>query len=134
MRILNTKNPDDAIRLTPWYVATERDDRISIAAQVYQRLLQKPEDTFVLIAIERDIARAMLVAHVSDASKKVCWLWQVRLQPGFSEGELLFDAVKSWAKAKGCREIRTGVNGRKKAFERKWGFKPIRDEMRFKLR
>ena len=131
MRILNTKDPDDAIRLFPWIVPTPTETREQIVYGLAQRLKEAPEDTLVLVAIERDIARAVLVAHVSEAKRRSVWLWQVRSVPGFRYSRLMFDALTSWTKAKHCKVIRgnTSNRDRDKVFERRYGFRRKGQEM-----
>lgn len=104
-----------------------------MAAELYYRLKENPEDTLLLVAIERNITRAVLIAHVSK-NKKYIWLWQCNTEPGFRHSRILFDAITSWAGAKKVKEIRMGPNGRREAFERRWGFKTMRDgNMKLKI-
>lgn len=132
MRLLNTKNPDDIVKLFPWLIPTETETRMDIATELYGMLKEKPDDTFVLVAIERNITRAVVVAHV--LSKRVVWIWQSQAEPGFKKSKLMFDAVKSWAKSRGAKKIGIGVNEHEKAFARRWGFKELRNgELRLKL-
>lgn len=134
MRILNTKNPNDAAKLYPWFVPTDTETRMNIASELFGRLKEKPDDTFVLVAIERNITRCIVVAYV--LSKRVVWLWQSSAEPGFKHSRLMMDALKSWARGKGAKKIGIGVaDERKKAFIRRWGFKELRNgELRCKIK
>lgn len=134
MRLLKTKNPDDVAKLYPWLIPTGTETRMDIASELYGRLKEKPDDTFVLVAIERGITRCIVVAYMS--SKRVCWLWQSQAEPGFEYSRLMMDALKSWARGKGAKKIGIGVpDERKKAFVRRWGFKKLRNgELRLKLK
>jgi len=133
MRLLNTKDPNDAIKLWPWYLETETENRNDIMSELYGRLKERPDDTFVLVAIERNITRCVVIAYMS--SKRVAWLWQSQAQPGFRHSRLMMDALKSWARAKGAKKIGIGVaDERKRAFIRRWGFKELRNgELRCKI-
>ena len=134
MRLLNTKNPEDVAKIFPWLIETDTENRMDIAAELYCRLKHRPEDTLLLVAIERNITRAVLIAHISDNKKKYVWLWQSHAEPGFKYSKLMFDALKGWAKDKGVKEIRMGTDGREKAFEKRWGFEPLRNgDMKLKI-
>jgi hypothetical protein len=134
MRLLKTKNPDDVAKIYPWLIPTKTETRMNIASELYGRLKEKPDDTFVLVAIERGITRCIVVAYMS--SKRVCWLWQSQAEPGFKHSRLMMDALKSWARGKGAKKIGIGVpDERKKAVVRRWGFKELRNgELRLKLK
>lgn len=132
MYILNTKNPDDVIKIFPWLIPTETETRMDIATELYGRLKAEPERTLILIAIERNITRAILIAYVFD--KKRIWLWQCQAEKGFRFSRLMFDALVSWAKDKKAREIRMKTEREKILFEKRWNFKPLRNgEMSFKV-
>lgn len=134
MRLLKTENPDDVAKLYPWFIPTKTETRMNIASELYGRLKESPDDTFVLVAIERGITRCIVVAYMS--SKRVCWLWQSQAEPGFKHSRLMMDALKAWARDKGAKKIGIGVpDERKKAFVRRWGFKELRNgELRLKLK
>lgn len=123
MRLLNTKNPDDVAKIYPWIVSTESETQLDIATELYGMLKEKPDNVFMLIAIERNITRAVVIAHVSEVKRKSIWLWQSNVEPGFKYSKLMFDLLKNWAKSKKAKEIRIGTNDRHKAFARRWGFK-----------
>lgn len=134
MRILNTKDPEDVVKLIPWLIPTESETRMEIAAELYRGLKDRPRDVLVLVAIERDIARAVLIAHISHRSHKRVWLWQAQAEPGFRYSRILFEGLKAWSRACGAREIRTGINGHEKVYRRRWGFTSRGDnELRLRL-
>jgi len=120
-----------AAKLIPWFVPTETESRAQIASELAQRLEQKPDETLCLVAIERNITRAIVIAHVSEKYRKTVWAWQARAEPGFRYSEIMFDALKGWTKAKGCRRIRTAVTDERvaKLHERKYGFNRDGQEM-----
>ena len=134
MRLLNTKEPDDVAKIYPWLIPTKTESRMDIASELFGRLKEKPADTFVLVAIEKNITRCVVIAYVS--SKRVVWLWQSQAEPGFKHSRLMMDALKSWARGKGAKKIGIGVpDERKRAFVRRWGFKELRNgELRLKLK
>jgi len=135
MRILNTKNPNDVVKIYPWFIPAEKLTRMDIAAQLYDRLETRPEDTLVLVAIERNITRSILVAHVSDKKKKRVWLWQANSEPGFKYSKLMFDALKSWMIGRGAKEIWTGTDRNARVLSRRWGFEPLRNgNLRLRVR
>lgn len=135
MRIENVKDPMAVAKLYPWFVPTPEQDRMEMACELAQRLTDKPDDTLCLVAVERDIARAVLIAHVAEQRKRSVWLFQANSELGFKHSHTMFEALKSWAKDKGAKEIRMGAVKHQKAFERRWGFVPCgTDEMRLKIR
>lgn len=135
MRLLNTKNPENVTRIYPWLIPTETKTRMDIAAEIYGRLKEKPDDTFVLIAIENNITRAVMIAYVSECRKRCVWLWQSQSKPGFRYGRLMFDALKSWSRSKRAKEIRMRTNRDKEAIQRKWGFESLKNgDMRIKIK
>ncbi len=132
MRFYNTKKPEDVIKIFPWLIPTETETRMDIAKEIAFRLEKYPEDTFVLIAIENYITRAILVVH--KLSKKVVWCWQANSESGFKYSKYMFTAMISWAKSRGAKNIGTNPSKRKEALMRRWGFKKIRNgELRLKI-
>ena len=123
-----------AAKLIPWFVPTETESRVQIASELAQRLEQKPDETLCLVAIERNITRAIVVAHVSEKHRKSVWLWQSQAEPGFRYSKLMFDALKQWSRVKGAKEVRMGPQEHEKAFRRRWGFEDANNnEMRLRL-
>lgn len=134
MRLLNSKNPKDVAKIFPWFITTESQGRMDIATELYYRLKENPQSTLLLVAIERNITRGVLIAHVSDKRKKHIWLWQCRFEPGFRHSRTMLEALKSWARGRGAKEIRMGPNGHKKAYQRRWGFELMRNgDMKLKI-
>jgi hypothetical protein len=136
MRLLRTKNPDDVAKLYPWLVPTDTETRMDIASELYGMLKEKPEDTFVFVAIERNITRAVLIAHV--LSKRIVWCWQSGAEPGFKYHKYMFNTMTAWAKSKGAKKIGAGFGPDedrwKNILVKRWGFKEIRNgELRYKL-
>ena len=124
MRILNTKNPEIAVLLIPWYVPVEKSP-VDICLELRQRLTERPEDTFCAVAIEDNVGHAMLLAYVNDDH---VWLWQARARAGFKYGRILFNGVTEWARSKGYKQLRMGTSqGRMRAYQRRYGFKPVKE-------
>lgn len=103
---------------------------MKIACELAHRLKTRPDETFCLIAIERNVTRAVLVAHLSETHRRRIWLWQAQAEPGFRYSALLFEGLRAWAKAKKAKEIRMTTDERKKRFfERQYGFRRKGEEM-----
>ena len=131
MRFLNTKNPDDAIKLYPWLIPTDTETRLDITRELIWRLEEKPGDTYVLVAIEHDVTQGVVIAYVSETRKKTVWLWQAQVVPGFTQSRLMFDALRAWTKSKGAKYIRMKTDrDKRRVFERAYGFKRKGSEMR----
>lgn len=122
MRLLNNKDPEFAMRLIPWFVPVGQNP-IDMGWKLYERLKENPDDTLCLVAIEKNIIQAVLIAYVQ---KRAVWLWQAHGRKGFRFSKLMFNLLKSWTKTKNRKRIRIGIYERKEAFQRKWGFKPCR--------
>ena len=134
MRLLRVENPEDAIKLYPWLVLNESQSRMEIVYDIYDWLKTKPDEIFILVAVDDvGVAHGVLIAHVSETKKRSIWIYQAQANPGFTESRAMFDALIQWAKTKRAKMIRAGVNGHEKVFERRWGFKKYNDEMRLKL-
>lgn len=121
MRLLNIKDPEFVIKLVPWFVSSSQS-RQDIMCELYQRLKDKPDETFVCMAIENNIGQALLVAGCREDNVGI---WQARARAGFGYQKLLLYLLSVWAKSKGYTKLTAGVSDkrRQKFFERKYGFK-----------
>ena len=131
MRILNTKNPDDIIKIYPWLIPTETMTRMDIVREIIVRLHEQPDDIFICIAIDHHVTQAVLIAHISETRKRSVWVWQAHAAPGFKKSRLMFDGLKAWVKSKGNKYLRAQPSKEKrKFFERAYGFKQKGSEMK----
>ena len=135
LEIIRVVEPTDAAKLYPWLVPTKTEDRMQIACELADRLDKKPDETLCLVAIENNIARAVVIAYVSEQKKRTVWLWQAAAESSFEDSKLLWEKLILWAKDQHAREIRMGTDmKRQKAFQRRWGFTPCgHGQMRIKL-
>jgi len=124
MIIWNCKDESIAMRLIPWFLPANQTP-LDMGWELHERLREKPDDTFCLVAIEKNIIQGMAIAYVR---KRDVWLWQAHVRKGFKYTKMLFDGLKIWAKSKKRRKIRMGVFEKQDAFQRRWGFKPCRWE------
>lgn len=120
MRIWNCKNYEWAsMALVPWFVPTNQDP-LDMGWKLHERLRENPDDTLCLIAIEKNIIQAILIAYVR---KRDIWLWQAHARKGFRYPRLMFNLLKNWSKTRKRKKIRMGIYEKKDAFQRRWGFK-----------
>lgn len=104
---MNTKNPDDVVKIFPWLVPTETMTRMEVATDIYKRLKDEPEKTLLLVAIERNITRAIFVAYISTAKiRKFVILYQAQLEEEFKYINYMIEFLKAWARKNKAREIR----------------------------
>ncbi|HIJ71124.1 MAG TPA: hypothetical protein HPP87_07150 [Planctomycetes bacterium] len=132
MMFLNVTNPNDVAKLYPWLIPTETESRMDIACQLRYRMEKKPDDTFVLVAVDKGVTRAVLIAHVSDKNRKRVWVWQIKAEERFPYRHRMFDALKQWVEGKGCKQVRTSITSNKRwqrVLERRYGFKRRGTEM-----
>ncbi len=121
MRFIQAKHPAICWPLLPWFVEGNQT-REEIFMELYGRLEQDPEDTFVEIALDSEICKAILIGYVLDDH---IWIWQARSQKGFQQSEKMLDDLMSWAKNKNITELRAQCsrNKAKRIFMRRYGFK-----------
>lgn len=119
--------PKDAdfatMAILPWVIPTEP---IQVMIDKLRIRLRGPI-RFCAIAIENDRTQAVMVAYPGIG---YCFLWQAHARRGFKYSRTMFEGLKTWARAKGLREIRMGTPDRKRAFQRRWGFESCEDYMR----
>jgi len=108
---------------------------MQIACELAERLDKRPDETLCLVAIENNIAHAVLIAHLSEEHKHSLWLWQAAAESGFEDSKRLWDEMIIWARTKQAKEIRMGTSiEHQKAFQRQWGFTPCgHGQMRIRL-
>ena len=120
IRYINAKHPAICWPLLPWFV--EDDNTVQeIFLELYGRLEQCPEDTYVDIALDGDRCRAILIAYVSGDE---VWIWQARVSKDFKEQKKMFNRLKKWARDKGKEYIRMKTNTDKleRFYERRYNF------------
>jgi len=127
VRIWNCKDYEWAsLWLVSWFVPTDQNP-IDMGWKLHQRLKENPNDTLCLVAIEKDIIQAVLIAYTR---KRDVWLWQAHGRKGFRFSKLMFNGLISWAKGKNKKRIRCGVTEERnrKLYELKYGFKSKRNK------
>lgn len=122
MRLWRADNPEVAMGLIPWFVPTNQN-AIQMGWELHERLREKPEDTFCVIALDRGIVQGVLIAY---KRKRDVWLWQAHQRPGFKYTKYIFDGLKYWSKLVNRSKIRMGATKRHRAYQRRWGFKECR--------
>ncbi len=130
MRLWRPTNEDAdfvSMALVPWFVPANQNP-LDMGLELRQRLKEKPNDTFCLLAIEDNVIQAMLIAYIQ---KKNVWLWQAHARDDFKYGREMFNGLRQWAKAKNCCKIKCKVSNpqNEKLYERKYGFKHKNKEM-----
>ena len=126
MWLLNNKNPDFAIWLVPWFIPVNQDP-INMSWKLRQRLKETPDDTLCLVAIEKNIIQAVLIAYTR---KRDVWLWQAHGRKGFRFSKLMFNGLIHWTRGKSKKRIRCKVTNERnrKLYELKYGFKSKRNK------
>lgn len=122
MNLILTKDPAIWAYLSRWYVPVDQS-RIEIGTELFRRLSETPDDTFVSIVTEDGKVVAFVVAYVLNEND--VFLWQTRTLPGFNYGKELFDMLVNWTKEKSRSRIVASTERSIRPLERKYGFKPF---------
>ena len=121
MKIIETKVPSVALTLLPWFVPINQS-REDIYLELAHRLETTPEDTLVIICMEGEMVKGMMIAY---CRYKDVFLWQVRRAADLSRTfvDKAFGIIKEWTRRKGFNHI-AAITNRSRALQRKWGFQP----------
>jgi len=126
MRFLKADNPNVALYLLPWFVPTNQNP-LDMLTDLHERLTNKPEDTFCLIALKGRIVQAVLIAY---RRKKDVFIWQAHARKGFKYSKMIFNGLIYWARGKGLRRIKANVSERRnrEMYTRRYGFRCKRNK------
>ncbi len=121
MKFLQTKHPAICWPLLPWFVEGDQA-REEIFLELYGRLEQDPDNTFVEIALDGEICKGVLIAYTLNDS---VWIWQARTAKDFNQSEKMLDDLINWTKTKNITKLRAQCSKDKaeKIFMRRYGFK-----------
>jgi hypothetical protein len=127
VRYLNAKHPAVCWPLLPWFVEGDQT-RKQIFLELYARLEQEPENTFVEIALEGEYCKAILIAYVSG---DCVWVWQARASNDFNEGKKMLNNLINWSKNKKINKLKAACSKDKNAklIMRRFGFKKNNEEL-----
>ena len=101
MKFIQAKHPAICWPLLPWFIEGSQS-REDIFLELYERLENDPDNTFVEIAMEGEMCKAVLIAHASDC----IWIWQARSVEGFEHSKKMLNDLMIWAKDKNVTEVR----------------------------
>ncbi len=103
----------------PWYVEYDRN-RLEIGSELYDRLANNPENTFLTIAVEDDKIYAIIIAYVE---RDYVWGWQSGTKQGFRHSKTLFNSLLEWTKSKNVSKIKCLPNVEvRDLLRRRYGF------------
>ena len=94
MKFIQAKHPAICWPLLPWFVEGNQT-RQEIFLELYERLEKDPDNTFVEVALDGDIAKAVLIAYKDGDS---VWIWQARSSVSFRHGKVMLRHLRQWAK------------------------------------
>ena len=123
MKYIRAKHPAICWPLLPWFIEGNQT-REEIFLELYARLEQESEDTFVEVALEGDFCKGMLVAYILDEH---LWIWQARASQGFKHSRDVFDHAVQWAKERGIKAVRMETYDKRfeKLYKRRYGFHKV---------
>ena len=131
MRIWNCKNYEWAsLALIPWFVPTNQNP-LDMGWELHERLKENPDDTLCLVAIEKNLIQAILIAY---KRKRIIWIWQAHAREKFRFSSLMFNGLVSWAKSRKISKIKCKVSSEKnrKLYGIKYGFKSKRNGVMYR--
>lgn len=121
MIIRREKNPDMAFRLMPFFIPYHQTPE-EMAVELNDMMKNNIDETFVIIATENGICKALIIAYTRPKNKDV-WLWQGRAKSGFRYSNHMMNGIFYWTKSKGYDRLSCGVNRRTALLlSRKYGF------------
>ncbi len=126
MRLLNTKDYEWAsLWLLSWFIPREQKP-LDMGWFLHEQLREKPDDTFCLVAIERNIIQAILIAYTR---KRDVFVWQAHARKGFRFSKLMFSGLIHWTRGRGKKRLKCKVGDKRnrKLYELKYGFKSKRN-------
>lgn len=132
MVYIETKNPEVALTLMPWFLTNEQS-REDTYLELSERLEENPDETFVCLVLDDKIIKLMAIAY---CRYKDVFVWQARKSADLSSKmvDKVFDKLKDWARKKGFNRISTIPAKPKKVIYRRWGFEDsINNEVVLKI-
>ena len=126
MRLWRADNPEVAMNLIPWFVPTNQNP-IQMGWELHERLKEKPEDTFCLVALRGRIVQAVLIAYKKGRRVHI---WQAHARYAFRYSRIMLDGLIYWAKGKGIKRIKAKVSNEvhRRLYERRYGFRCKRNK------
>jgi len=129
MKILRQTNPNISFALIPWFVPSSEQTILQIGAELYQKMIDIPDDTLVLTAMEGEYCKAIIIAYseVNEQGKVQVYLWQARKLKDFKYPRLVFAKAVEWAKYKQATRLILGSEDKRvrRMYKRKYGFSPM---------
>lgn len=121
MKIVRQTNPEVCFALIPWFVPNQNQNVLEIGAELYQRMIDKPDDTLVLTALNGEYCEGVLISYV-DADH--VHIFQARKARDFQYPRLMFAKTMEWAKAKGFNKLTLGCEDKRlrRMYKTKYGF------------
>jgi hypothetical protein len=119
MKLQRILNPDAAKYLVPWFTPVNQT-REEIFLELCDRMANKPDETFVISILRRNVMKGMAIAYCRDGD---VFLWQARNE-GLARKyvDIAFNAICNWARKKGFRKLVTIPNRQAEIWVRRWGF------------
>jgi len=125
MKIIRVTNPEISIQLLPWYVEEDRT-AMEIGMELNDRMIESPNDTCVLAAIDKGFMKAMIVGFIEE---DYLFIWQAKKSKDMDRPRLVFHRLCEWGKQKGISKIKLVSQDKRirRLYKRKYGFHHIGD-------
>ena len=125
MNIVRVRHPDISVYLIPWFVE-DGQTAVEVGMELNDRLRQKPDDTCVMLAIDKGYLKGVLVGYIEQ---DYLFVWQARKSKDMDRPRLIFHCLCEWSKTRGVKKARLVSHDKRirRLYKRKYGFTHIGD-------
>ena len=121
MTYLYPKHPAICWCLLPWFMEGNQT-RQEIFLELYARLEQDPDNTYVVVALDGDVCHGFMVAYKDEDE---IWVWQAKALRDFGKTKEVVEHLTAWAKERGATIIKgqCSKDRNTRLIMRRFGFK-----------
>ena len=118
--IARLTKPEHSVAVAPAFVG----DKTEILLELYKRMDEKPDDTFVLVDITDNHLKALLVAYATD---DCVFIRQAHKSKDMHNPKLMFFKLCEWARKKGYDKLQLGCEDKRirRMYKKRYGFHSI---------
>ena len=123
MNIIRIKNPEISVHLLPWYIE-DNQTPLEIGMELNDRMINKPDDTCVLLAIKNGYLKCVLIGYIEN---DYLFIWQARKSKDMDRPRLMFRKLCEWGKSKGVEKAQLIASDKRvrRLYKRKYGFTSV---------
>ena len=123
MKIIRITNPEISVHLLPWYVEDNKTP-LEIGMELNDRMRENPDDTCVLLAVDKGYIKGVLIGYMDSTS---LFVWQARKSKDMNRPRLIFQRLCEWGKQKNADKVQLISDDKRvrRLYKRKYGFTHI---------